>query len=473
MSSVAVRNHFSTLLDAVVAGDHQALIHAIHETIARAEDASELLGKMGLAAMRGDDEGHAVLTLGAASMLCRWLVSLRHVLGEDTQGQTLGVPLIVQSLTAAAPAIKAGKDVQIHEPQPIFPSELHEDERVAEKMREAIAARDASTTRRLLFGLFGTGADYRAMSITIYDSISQNFQEQGHTLLDAVRGAQVLDAAEWGENMPDYIHWLTPHLILHTEEPSWMDIVHGFLQEPQHSLASYRTRLMVPQNEHALPLRTLLLSDAPPPQICQAVYDALIKNGASARAVGSVISLAACDLLQYIGTEDHDLFTRVSHGLLYASATRLTYTQVQEVEALPLLFTAAVSINALYRELGAQATPPKALRTGSAGGGLIAPALLDNLAQHIKAQDVTGAMTIAHRYLQLGHDAHALFAIIGLEAAQADARADQGHTLQLVLAAGDEYLSWPKDLAHTPIEGFLQVALHAVTSAKRNTLAGV
>jgi hypothetical protein len=100
---------------------------------------------------------------------------------------------------------------------------------------------------------------------------------------------------------------------------------------------------------------------------------------------------------------------------------------------------------------------------------LIAPALLESLSSQIAAQDITGAMSTAHRYIQLGHDAYALFGVIGLEATQADAAADQGHTLQIVQAAGDEYLAWPEELSSpsTNPEGFLQVALRAAALAKR------
>lgn len=472
MSSVAVRTNLSTFIDAVAAGDSQALARTAHEVISRAEDASELLGHLGLIAMRGDSEGHTVLTLSAASMLCRHLIALRQVLGEDEQDQARGIPLVLQAALAATPAIKAGKDVpKVKDPKAIFPSDLAENETVSSRMQQAVSARDAATVEQLLSGLYGTGADYRTLSIRIYDAISQTFQEDGHALLYASRGSQVLDAVEWGEDAPDYIHWLAPHLPLHTDEPSWTEAVRGFLQEPQHSLASYRTRLAAPRNENALPLRSLILSDAATPQICQGVYDALIKNGASARGVGSVIALAACDLLQGISDDDHDLFTRASHGLLYASAVRLVYTQVQEVEALPLLFTAAAAINALHKELGSQSVPSKATRPGIGGGGLIAPALLESLNKQIEAQDIDGALLTARRYLQLGHDPRALVAMIGLGAAQADASADQGHTLQLVLAAGDEYLAWPGDLAHTNVDGFVRIALRAASQARRNTLA--
>lgn len=471
MASVAVRNNFAPLIDALVTGDNQALLNAARTAISKAEDASEVIGRVALVAMRGNSDEHTVLTLAAASALCRWLIALRHVLGPDEQSQANGLPLVIQALLAAAPAVKASKDAQPHYPDGVFPSALSESGTVAAHIEQAIYGRDAAMTEQLLFGLFGTGADYRTLSVRIYDGISRSFQEDGHTLLCAVRGAQVLDAVEWGEDTPSYIHWLTPHLPLHTEEPSWTQVVRSFLQEPQHSLASYRTRLAAPQDANALPLRSLLLSNATTSQVCQGVYDALMTNGASARGVGSVIALAASDLVQTIGADDQALFERVSHSLLFASATRLVYTQVQEVEALPLLFTAAANVNALHKDLGSPASPAQAARPGSAGAGLIAPALLESLSAQIEAQDFGGALARARRYIQLGHDMHALFSIIGLGAAQADASADQGHTLQIVLAAGDEYLAWPKALASTNIEGFLQIALRAVTQAKRNTVA--
>ena len=70
----------------------------------------------------------------------------------------------------------------------------------------------------------------------------------------------------------------------------------------------------------------------------------------------------------------------------------------------------------------------------------------------------------------MGNDPRALFAIIGLVAAQTDAAADQGHTLQIVQAAGEEFMAWPAALADTSIDAFLDVAMRAAASGKRNNL---
>ncbi len=60
--------------------------------------------------------------------------------------------------------------------------------------------------------------------------------------------------------------------------------------------------------------------------------------------------------------------------------------------------------------------------------------------------------------------------IIGLVAAHTDASADQGHTLQIVQAAGEEFMAWPAALADTHIDAFLHVAMRAAASGKRNNL---
>ena len=472
MPSVGLNTDISSLIDATITGNSDQITGVARELTQRGADASELIGRVGMIAAHGDSEGHTILTLDAASMMCRWLIALRSKLAGDTLDHTRGLPFLVQALVAAAPAVRAGKEAHEDYPAPLFPSGLSEGQTVNSAMHDAVFGNDATMVERLLLGLYGTGADYRTMQIRVYDSISTTFQHAGHPSMFAVRGMQLLDAVEWGDRAPNIIHWLAPHLPLHTEEPAWVNAVRSFLSDSIHSLASYRTRLAAPKVENALPLRRLILSNADTSQICQGVYDALIKNGASSHGIGSVIALTSTDLMQRIGNEDRDAFVYAAHGLLFSAAIRLVYAQTQEVEALPLLFMAASYLNALHKELAEQTTTaqPAGVRTPVLGGGLIAPALLETLSEQLNAQDLTGALSTARRYIQLGHDAHSLFAIIGLASAKADAAADQGHTMQIVQAAGEEYLSWPATLSDISIEGFVQVALHAAAFAKRNTL---
>jgi len=472
MPMIGMRADISALVDAIVAGNSNQIIAIARNLLLQGAPAAVIAGRVGMIAAHGDEDGHIILTLNAAGSVSRWLDALPLSPEETGRGRERELPLLVQALVAAAPAIRAGHAVHDTYPEPLFPSGLPQGKTVDDMMHEAIYSDDTILVERLLFGLYGTGADYRTMQVRTYDGISTTFQYGGHPLIFAVRGMQLLDAVEWGNQAPHILHWLAPHLPLHTEEPAWINTVRSFLADPGHSLASLRTRLSAPKDENALPLRGLIRSNAATAQVCQGVYDALIKGGASALGVGSVIALAAADTIQIVGDNDRDVFIRAAHGLLFAAAVRLVFKQVQDLPALPLLFTAAAFINALQKDLSEQDTASQstAARPVIFGGGLISSALLDTLQEQLTVQDFTGALTTVHRYLQLGHDKRALCAVIGLAAAQADAAADQGHTLQVVHSAGEEFMAWPSALADTNIDGFLRVALRAVTFAKRNSL---
>ncbi len=428
MASIALRTDISPLVDATITADPHQISAVARPLLEQDGRAAELLGRIGMIAAHGDSDGHTVTMLDAANILSRWIDDLPRVLGEEQQSFVRALPLLVQALIAAAPAVRAGNSAHDTYPQPFYPSDLSEGETVSSKIHDAIYNNDPVMAERLLFGLYGTGADYRTMQIRSYDGISTTFQHAGHPLIFAVRGTQLLDTVEWGDRVPNILHWLAPHLPLHTEEPAWVNTVRAFLSDSHHSLESYRTRLATPKEENALPLRSLVLSNADTPQVCQAVYDALITKGASSRSIGSVIALAATDLMQKVDDSDRDAFIRAAHGLLFASAVRLVYREIEDLEALPLLFTSAAFINALQKELSAQTGAPQAAapRSNILGGGLIAPSLLDTLSEQLDVQDLNGAYSTGRRYLQLGYDARGLFAAIALASAHADAASDHG-----------------------------------------------
>lgn len=472
MASVGMNTDITALVDAAVAGNIEQVTGIARDLIEHGSGAAELIGRIGVIASRGDSDGHPVITLAAAAMMSRWSLSLQYLLGEDPQDHRRELPLLVQAVAAAVPAVRAGNATDITYPEPLFPSGLPEGQTVGTMMTKAIFDNDATLVERLLLGLHGTGADYRTIHIRTYDGISTTFQHSGHPLMFAVRGFQLLDSVEWGKSVPPIIHWLAPHIPVHTEEPAWVRTIRDFLSDQHHSFAAYRTRLAAPKEASALPLRRLVLSDADAPQICQAVFDAVMKNGASAHGVASVIALAATDLLQRVSDDNRDVFVTMAHSLLYTAATHVVYSQVQEIESLPLLLTSACYLNAFNKEQGQQqqgaAQPPS--RAQVLGGGLIAPAILETLGQQLDAQDLAGAFSTARRYIQLGHDTRAMYAVIARAAARSDAAADAGHTLQIVQAAGEEYMNWPTQLRDTNIEGFLHVALRAAALAPRNTL---
>jgi len=473
MPTVGMFVDISTLIEAASAGDTGQVIEIGRGLLQRGAPAGELLGRAGITAAHADPGGHTILTLDALTVLSRWFLSFPPLTSQEPPNHERELPLLVQGLVAARPALQAGKNVTNTYPQAIFPSELPEGRTVNDEIRDAIDSNNPTRAEQFLLGLHGTGADYRTIEVRAYEGIATIFQHEGHPQLFAVRGFQMLDAVQWSKLTPDILHWLAPHLPLHSEEPAWVSIVRAYSGEPAHSLASLRTRLAAPNDESALPLRRLILSNADTPQVCQGVYDALMKGGASPRGVGSVIALAAADLVESVSDSDRDSFVQASHGLLFAAATRLVFKRVQDVEALPMLFTAAAYVNALQKTLDQQAGKQDMgiIPTTPFGSGLIASAMLDSLAEQLLAQDLDGAFAAARRYLRLSNDPRALFATIGLVAAQTDAAADQGHTLQIVQAAGEEFMAWPASLTATGIDAFLHIALRAVAFAKRNDLA--
>jgi hypothetical protein len=466
MTAVEMGAELSALISSLVSGDKNRIVAEARAHLARGEKASVLLGRLALVAALGDADGHVVTTLGAAAMLSRLQHFVPDPLTQPANEEDRALPIFAQGLFMAAGAVLTGYQKQLETPVPFFPSELKEGESVSGVLHEAIFSNNIQMTERLLFGLYGTGADYRTLQVRTYDSIASTFQDAGHPLIFAVRGFQVLDAVEWGNRAPAIIHWLAPHLPLRsdTNEPAWVKALRTYINDPSNDLKKIRTRLSTPKNVNALPLNKLISSSADTTVICQGVYDAVIKGEASARAVASVITLAAAEILLQVGDNDRELFIHSAHGLLFASAVRTIFQQVQDVDVLPLLFTSAAYVNALYKEISSRAkseAPPVTTPPHVAGGGLVATSLLDTLKEQLAGKDYAGALTSSHRYLSVGYDARALFGTIALAAARIDSVNDQGHSLQVVHAASEAFLQWPQDLREVNLDILVQVALRA------------
>jgi hypothetical protein len=464
MVAVGIGADLSSLVDAVASDNLDRIITTAREYLQRYNAVETLIGQIGTIAAHSDPVGHRTITLAAAAMLSRYISWIPAPVDTTEPVKERALPLFVQALKVAIPILPAGWQAQANAqyPDPLFPSALTDSHKTMnDVMRDAIEKNDAQLAERALLGLYGTGADYRTMQVRAYESISTTFQNNGYPLIFAVRGFQLLDAVEWGDRAPNIIHWLAPHLPspFDGDEPTWIKAVQTYTAESAHSLASIRVRLSAPKDENALPLYKLILSEADTTQICQGVYNALINGEASPHAIASVTALAAADIIQRVGDEDRKLFIRAAHGLLFATAARLVFRQVQDVEVLNLLFTSAAYVNALQKDFPAQ--EQAASKISTVGGGLIAASQLETLEAQLKARDLHAAHATAQRYLKIGHDPRGLFGTIGLVAAQIDAESIQGYNLQLVQAAAEEFLAWPKTLASTDTDILLQVALRA------------
>ena len=83
MPSVGMNIDISSLIDATISGNTDQIITVARELTQRGANASELIGRVGMIAAHGDSDGHTILTLDAASMMCRWLLALQYTLAED------------------------------------------------------------------------------------------------------------------------------------------------------------------------------------------------------------------------------------------------------------------------------------------------------------------------------------------------------------------------------------------------------
>ncbi|MBE3558044.1 MAG: hypothetical protein IMW89_02330 [Ktedonobacteraceae bacterium] len=480
MAAVELRVDLSALVNALLSSDEAQIIAIARDHLRQQEAADVLIGRIGMIAAHGDEDGHIVTTLAAAAMLSRYLRFVPDPLHPDAEMRSLAseraLPLFARALLIAAPAVRRGYQASEQYPEPFFPSALVDTgKNVTEAMREAVLSGDAQLVERLMLGFYGTGADYRTLQVRTYDGIAPTFQHAGHPLIFAVRGFQLLDPVEWGDRVPHIIHWLAPHLPLHsaTDEPEWVKIVRDFTSRPENSVADVRKRISMPQDEHALSLYRLILSNADTLQVCQGVYDALMKDNASPRAIGSVIERASAEVMQRVRHDDAEGFVQSGHGLLFAAAARQVFRQVQDVDVLTLLFTSAACINALHKEVTAQQggfqIPPAPVPVRVAGG-LMGPQQLEALEEQLAGQDMQGALTTARHYLSLKHDPRALFGVIGLAAARLKSGVDQGHRLQIVQAASEAFLSWPSTLSKENPEIFLQIALRAAIFGGRDSV---
>ncbi|GHO45460.1 hypothetical protein [Ktedonospora formicarum] len=472
MAQVEMRVDLSSVLNAALEENTEKIIASGRELLQDTNSPDVLLGRLGMIAVHGDKDGHPSSTLGTAAMLSRLIHFMPEPVNSTIPVKERALPIFVQAVKTASAALRAGSKVEPSYPEPLFPSDLGEKETVNEAMRKAVHNNDTSGVERLLFGLYGSGADYRTMEARIVESIADTFQDGGHPMIFAVRGFQLLDAVEWGDRVPNILHWLTPHLPLSPtgNEPTWIKTVRTFASKPENSMKSVRTRLSTPKDENALELYKLLSSNVDTTQVCQGVYDTVIKKEVSPRAAASVIALAAADLLCTLDNVDHQQYLAIAHGLLYAAAVRQMMRRVQDVEILPSLYTAAAYINALYQEVSSspmQQTEPTPAGT-IPGGGFIAGSQLETLQDQLKSRDFAGALATAQRYLKVGHDPRALFGAIAIAAGHVDATQDQGQTLQVVQAAAEEYMAWPKALAQTNTDAFIHVALHAIISGPQD-----
>jgi hypothetical protein len=440
------------LLEAVAASDEATVIANVLDLLGpqRAQPA-RIAGSVGLAALWGGADPHALGALSVAGLLSRWIQGIP--LGPEPESEARrklapALPL-VQGFLAVARWVRGSlAERQPRLPEPLFPSAIQHPGGPLGLLREAIAKRDSALAQRILLGYHATGADYRSLLATLYGALDFRYPEGGHSLISALAGARVLDMADWGGNMSALLAWYIPHLMDAAPDAAPAQAARAYAVAPGHDLSWLRTRIAIPQEgaagsdfQHAL-----FAGDAS--AACDALLAAL-KGGATPAGVAAGMALAVAGRINAAPQGDRATLMRAGHALQYVNAVHYGMAEVQDPHVWPVLYTAAAAVNTL------RAAPAAALEPGvrpapvSAGGGTIAATMLRSLDAQLGAGDAAGALATARRYMMMGHEPRAIAGILGGVAAMRDTASDAPealHTMPMVVAAADEYLRVPPAL---------------------------
>jgi hypothetical protein len=271
--------------------------------------------------------------------------------------------------------------------------------------------------------------------------------------------------ADWGDRLPAFIYWFAPLMVDAAPATAVEEAARTYAKAAGHDFAWLRTRLGVPREEAAGADYQRALKSGSAEAACEATLQAL-RQGATPMGVAAGISLAAAEVVSTVPPGDRVGLRRAAELLLYTHSVRLATTQTQNQEIWPLLYTAASAVNAARPAdgVGASAASPRGARSAQSTpvGGLIPASMLRSLEQQVRSGDTESALSVAYRYLQMGHPSRALAGIIGSVAASRDAAAGESgtfHPLVLTAAAIEEYMMVPPALASGGQNALLTAAI--------------
>ncbi|WIG61720.1 MAG: hypothetical protein OJF49_004468 [Ktedonobacterales bacterium] len=443
----------TTLLDAITTGDEDGIIQATLRLLGPGKvPPAKIAARVGIPAAWAGGDGHPLSVLSVAGRVAEWMrsIPIGPEPGADERRMLAPALPLVQGFLAVADRVKQG----LPEPHPVLPdalvpADVKEHGGSLGAFRDAFAKRDLDRMRAVLMGYYATGADYKTILSTLYATLESRYPQDGHPLIFTVTGARVLDMADWGDRVPAYIYWVTPLLLDGAANSPAGEAASAYAADSAHNLGWLRTRLSIPKEEAAGPAFQRALVSGDFTTACDAALKAL-RDGATPIGVAAGIALAAAEVINAVPKGDRDGLTHAAHALLYANAVHTATKQTQDQEIWPLLYTAACVVNAAHQTAQAAALP--AGTRGSASvpmGGLIAASMLRTFEAQLAAGDTDNALSVASRYLQMGHPSNALAGMIGAVAASRDVRADQPdsmHILPFVAAAAEEYLNLPAAL---------------------------
>ena len=461
------------LLEAIAASDTDRIIRETTALLgAQKVPAAKIAGRVGLAALWGNADPHALTVLATVGRVSTWMrtIPAGPEPGDDVRRQLAPAYPLAQSFLAVADAVRNGlPEPHPSLPEPILPGELKNGQTVYGAIQDAYGRRDLNTIRALLMGYHATGADYRSFQTAIYGALAHRYPEGGHPLIFALSGCHILDMAEWGDHEPPMIYWYPPLMLESVPDAPASQAASDYATQAEHDLSWLRTRLSIPKEEPAGVAfqQALLAGDGA--AACDAVLSAL-RSGATPRGVASGMSLAVAAHINAVPQGDSAQLMRVGHVLEYVHSVQVAMRHTQETLVFPLLYTAACAVNSLG-PVGAQVVQGAGAAGALVAGGLIPGVVLRSLEQQVTSGEIGGALATARRYIQMGHPPSGLAGILATVAAQRDVTGDESaqHALPLVTAACEAYLMLPGAIAEKGQNALLTAAIRLATEARGGT----
>lgn len=447
--AMMLRADTTPLLEAVAAND---TTRTIRETLRllgeRSLAPAKIAGRVGVTAMWGAADPHALSVLAVTGMVAEWMraIPIGPEPGEDERRLYSAAYPLVQGFLAVAPAVRAGLNAPETLPQPLEPADIKHPGGAHGALADAFAKRDITAIQQILMGYYATGVDYRVIQEALYITLRHRYPADGFPLTFLLTASRVMDMAGWGDQTPALIHWYTPLLADQTPDTPAAQAARDYAANADHDLGWLRKRLSIPKDEFAGAQFREALFAGDATAACAATLTAL-RNGATPMGVAAGLALAAAERVNAAPAGDAAALLRAGQVLRYANAVHSATLHTQAPETWPLLYTAAATVN----ELRANAPAGPALAPSSAsvplGGGLIPAVLLRTFEQQVANGDAPTALATARRYTQMGHAPRALAGALGMVAAQSDAtggpNALSGHALPMVASAASEYLALP------------------------------
>jgi hypothetical protein len=429
---------------------------------------ARLAARVGIPAAWGDGDGYPLTTLSVGGQVAEWMRGVPtgpEPEAEERRALWPALPL-TQGFVAVSDRLRKGlPEPHPALPEPLIPRDVTHPGGPLGVLRDAVATHDARSAASILLGYYATGTDYRQVLTAIYAALDLRYPEGGKPLIFGVAGSRVLDMADWGDRMPAFIYWYAPLMVDEAPAIAVEAAARAYAQAEGHGFGWLRTRLSIPREEAAGAEYQRALWSGSAEAACEATLQAL-RQGATPMGVAAGISLAAAEIVNAVPAGDREGLRRAAELLLYTHSVHVATTQTQNEEIWPLLYTAASAVNAARPVNGAPASAAslrgaRAVQSAPVGG-LIPASMLRTLEQQVRAGDTESAVSLAYRYLQMGHPSRALAGIIGNVAAGRDhapGEAGTFHPLVLTAAAVEEYMRVPPALASGGQNALLTAAI--------------